>query len=136
MHTVMPESRRPALASLLPLAVVGLLFLSGCLAGSRSSIVSEGRYVSGETLSRVRPGESEDFVLGLLGAPSDRVASAKGTEIWTWRYESKTTRRGSVLLLASSSKSTSRKSATFVEFEDGIVIRTWRDDTCSETSAR
>lgn len=103
------------------------LTLPACLVGSQTQTESSGRFVSAETLGRVTVGESESFVLGLLGEPTEKIDSASGTQIWKWAYSSKTTKTGGVFLIAASSKTTSENGATYVEFEDGKVVKSWRD---------
>jgi len=114
------------------LALVATLFaasltLPSCLVASDTQTESSGRFVSAETLGRVTVGESEDLVLSLLGEPTDKIDSSSGSQIWKWAYSSTTTKKGGVFLIAASSKTTSETGATYVEFQDGKVIKAWRD---------
>jgi outer membrane protein assembly factor BamE (lipoprotein component of BamABCDE complex) len=119
------NSRRqlPLVATLLAASLI----LPSCLVGSSSTTESSGRFVSAETLGRVSVGESESFVQSLLGEPSEKIDSSTGGQIWKWAYSSTTKKTGGVFLLASSSNSSSETGATYVEFQDSKVIRSWRD---------
>ncbi len=103
------------------------LTLPSCLVGTNTETDSKGRFVSAETLDRVSVGESKDFVLSLLGEPSEKIDSSTGSQIWKWAYSSTTKKTGGVFLIASSSNTISETGATYVEFQDNKVIRSWRD---------
>ncbi len=114
------------------LALVATVFaaslcLPACLIASETQTESSGRFVSAETLGRIEVGESQSLVLSLLGEPTDKIDSASGSQIWKWAYSSTTTKKGGVFLIAASTNTTSETGATYVEFEDGKVIKSWRD---------
>jgi outer membrane protein assembly factor BamE (lipoprotein component of BamABCDE complex) len=114
-------------APVLAAAAAAPLLLGSCLFGAETDITTTGRYVSEETLSRIQPGESQEFVASLLGAPSEKIPSATGNEIWRWAYSATTTEKGGIFLIARTQKTTAESGTTFVEFSEGKVVRTWRD---------
>jgi len=103
------------------------LLFSSCLFGVETDVSSSGRYVSVETLARIQPGESTEFVVALLGDPNEKLTSASGNQIWRWDYSSTTTESGGVFLIARTKKRTSESNSTYVEFSDGVVVNSWRD---------
>ena len=113
--------------SLVAVLLAASLTLPSCLLGSNSETQRQGRFVSAETLARVSAGESESFVRSLLGEPNEIIDSANGGQIWKWAYSSTTKETGGILLLASSSNIISEAGTTYVEFEDGKVIKSWQD---------
>lgn len=108
------------------LATLCALLLPGCLIGSDQRSRHTGHYVSEETLAELRPGASEDFVLQLLGEPSDRL-ERDDVDLWRWDYALETKSSGSVLFLVSSSSRSEAKGTVWVRLRDGIVERAWRD---------
>lgn len=110
----------------LPFVLLSLLGAS-CLIGSETHTHREGRRISQETLDGVRPGNSKEYVLALLGEPSRRTPIENGRQIWSWEYRTVKQSEGSIFLLASSDSKTEESGAVFVEFEGDLVLKTWRD---------
>jgi len=117
-------ARRCARLALLLLAP---LTAGSCLIGSDTQTHHEGRRISQETLDRVQLGNSEAYVLALLGEPTSRTPVESGRQVWKWAYRTVKRSEGSVLLLVSSDSRSEDSGAVFVEFQDGAVARTWRD---------
>lgn len=126
---------------LLVLSLFFLLPLQSCLFGSSTQTTQEGRRVSDETLKRVVPGSSADFVRGLLGEPTDIVKDeekrpgkkegetiiVKKGEIWRYSYSKSTSSSGGVFLIFGSSRKSQEKGTVYVEFKADQVVKTWRD---------
>ena len=126
---------------LLVLSIFVVLPLQSCLFGSSTQTTQEGRVVSDETLNRVTPGSSPNFVRGLLGEPTDIVPDeekrpgkkegetiiVKKGEVWRYSYSKSTKSTGAVFLIFGSSSKSQEKGSVYVEFKAGQVIKTWRD---------
>ncbi|MCB9915942.1 MAG: outer membrane protein assembly factor BamE [Planctomycetes bacterium] len=119
-----PAPSRPLLGALLGLA----LLCPACLIGSDRDIDTTGVYVSDQSLAKVRPGQSSDYVLELLGEPSRRVMSGEeGVEVWRYSYSKEVRDETHVFLIINSESTTRSDSTVYVEFQDGVVTKTWRD---------
>ena len=132
---------RPAVRPLIVLSLLALMPLQSCLFGSSTQTSQEGRTVSDETLKRVIPGSSPNFVRGLLGEPTDIVKDeekrpgkkpgetilVKKGEIWRYSYSKSTTSKGGVFLIFGSSSQSQEKGTVYVEFKEDQVLKTWRD---------
>lgn len=103
------------------------LALAGCLIRSDSDTQTTGRQVSPETLSKVKSGSSEEYVLALLGEPTSKTPTEAGHQIWKWEYTEVKRSEGGVFLVFSADSSKHSSDAVFVEFQDGHVVTTWRD---------
>ncbi len=114
----------------LPLVLSSLLagvLATACIINVDSHKERTGRYVSEPTLEQIVPGRSKEYVLALLGDPTSRTVVEDTTEIWKWTY-SETTRSGGRVIFVYSGDSTERvEGATYVEFVEGEVRKTWRD---------
>ncbi|MFQ5504960.1 MAG: outer membrane protein assembly factor BamE [Planctomycetota bacterium] len=120
--------RRVPRAAARALVLALSLPLASCLIDSSSTTNVDGRYVSDETLSRIEPGRSKDFVLALLGPASEIVdAEQEGSEIWRYSYRRETRRSGGFIFLFSTSKRVESSGTVYVEFKDGKVVESWRD---------
>lgn len=110
-------------------AVLGLsLLLPSCLIGSNRDVSTSGTYVSETTLAQVKPGQSSEVVLGLLGEPSKRIQmEEEGHEIWKWSYSKVVRDKGAVFLIAKAETTTRSDGAVHVELKDDQVVKTWRD---------
>ena len=101
--------------------------LAGCVITSREETEYEGKHVGETTLSQIGPGSPEDFVLALLGEPTERIKFENGTTLLKWSYAKTTTRRGTIIVLFAG-KSTTRETGTiYVTLIDGMVNKVWRD---------
>jgi outer membrane protein assembly factor BamE (lipoprotein component of BamABCDE complex) len=117
----------PWILSVLPLACASTL--AGCvIVNADSHTRYEGRYVSDETLARIQPGASQEYVIALIGEPSLRTDLSDGSSIWKWAYSKKVTSQNHVLLLFSGDSSKESQGAVYVDFgPDHLVRRNWRD---------
>lgn len=104
-----------------------LLFTSACVIGSQSHTQVEGRRVSQATLDSIRPGQSKDYVLALLGDPTRATPNEEGREVWRWEYRTVKRSEGAILFVLSSDTKHEEAGAVLVEFLDGRVLRCWRD---------
>jgi outer membrane protein assembly factor BamE (lipoprotein component of BamABCDE complex) len=111
----------------LPLACSPLLV--GCvIVNADSHTKYEGRYVSDETLAQIQPGATQEYVLALMGEPSNRTELSDGTSIWKWAYSKRVSSQNHVLLLFSGDSSKESAGAVYVDFgPDHLVRRHWRD---------
>ena len=104
-----------------------MLTFSGCLFSSSENTKVTGRYVAPEVLDQVQVGNDKNFILDLLGEPTNRTSPAPGTDVWRWEYTRATTKKGAVFLLLASSKTTTETESIFVEFKTGRVSKSWRE---------
>jgi outer membrane protein assembly factor BamE (lipoprotein component of BamABCDE complex) len=110
------------------LAAVALVPLcQGCLIGSSNRTQVTGRDFGPETLSQIQPGKNKEYVIALLGEPTDKSHLDDGTDIWKWRYTESRNSSGSVIFLVASDSKTETSRTTYVEFFDGRVVKAWRD---------
>ena len=101
--------------------------LAGCIINADSHNERTGHYVSSATLARIEPGKSSDYVSALVGEPTRRTKLEAGSEIWKWEYRDKKTRNGAFIFVFSDESTTEIEGATYVEFKDGVVVRSWQD---------
>lgn len=101
--------------------------LSACIINVDSHSERSGRYVSSTTLQQIEPGRGQDYVLALLGEPSSRSKLDGGTEIWKWTYSETKHSEGHLIFVFSGDDTKHVEGATYVEFKDGIVQKTWQD---------
>lgn len=118
--------------TLLGLALLSCLTLPGCLFGNNTHTESTGQFVSSKTLTRVQPGQTAEFVLGLLGEPTSKVTAQGETpgqevQIWKWSYSQNVEANKSVFLIFGSKSRTNSSGNTYVEFSEGKVVSAWRD---------
>lgn len=117
------------LALALPLcaaSLAGCLFCA-CIVNVDSHKERTGRYVSAATLQQVEPGRSPAYVLALLGEPTSRTTIEGATEIWKWTYSETKHREGQLIFVFDGDETQRIEGATFVEFQDGLVRKTWQD---------
>jgi outer membrane protein assembly factor BamE (lipoprotein component of BamABCDE complex) len=108
-------------------ALAALAFAPGCILNVDSHRERQGRYVSSATLAQIEPGRSTEYVRALLGEPSSRTVVDGDIEIWKWLY-TETRRSGGQLIFIFSGDATDRvEGATYVEFQAGVVRKTWQD---------
>ncbi|MFG0293016.1 MAG: hypothetical protein ACIAQF_12540 [Phycisphaerales bacterium JB065] len=102
-----------------------VLPLSGCLvSGSGSSKVS-GTPVGMMTLETLQEqAMTSAQVIELLGPPTRRTAIENG-EIFAYEWEEQRRGKAAVFLLFATSNTTNEKSVAYVQFENGVVTKTW-----------
>jgi len=107
--------------------VVASTALSACIINVDSHRERSGKYVSSSTLQQLEPGRGHDYVQALLGEPSSRTKLDGGTEIWKWSYTETKHSEGHLIFVFSGDDTERVEGATYVEFKDGIVLKTWQD---------
>ena len=117
--------RTPHLTSRL-LAAGACAFLAGC-AISSSKTDYTGTYVAPQTLRQIEPGESQESVLDLLGQPTRKTRLDEGAERWTWRWSKTKRSRDTVVGISTTSQNVEESVAAYVEFQDGVVTKAWRE---------
>lgn len=115
----------------LVVAGLGLALVPGCLptlVNASGSKTHTGEFVSRDAFGQVRTGKTtQAAVLAMLGEPTSRATDDYGHEVWAWRYEERKQSSGEVLLLFDISNHKVTPGAAFIEFQDGVVTRKWRD---------
>lgn len=101
------------------------LLLPGCLISSSEHSHYEGKHVSQSTLEQIRPGASQEDVVGLIGEPTEKATRKDGAQVWTWSYREVTEKSGAVFLLFSSESKKESTGSVAVVFRDGKVERTY-----------
>jgi len=109
------------------LALAAPCVLTGCLIGSKQRTHVTGRYVGPDTLAQIQPGKSAEYVTALLGDPSEKVSIDGGVEIWKWSYTERRDSSGSLIFVFSADSQTETQRTTYVELEDDVVVKAWRD---------
>lgn len=108
-------------------AVLVCVGFSGCVVVSDNHNTTTGQKIDASTFAQIEPGKSKEFVVNLLGEPSEKYTNDDGTERWTWRYsETHRSTSGFIVLFASTSDNTIRQTRN-VQFKGGYVTRTWSD---------
>ncbi len=126
MRPTLGSTPRLLLAFLL--AALAVFTLTGCLASGRSVEFSEGRYIGDQTIAKIVPGETtKEWVRAVLDEPTAKHSLSTGVELWKWDYRKVETSRGSVLLLLRGKSREETIRSVYVEFEDDVVNRVWRD---------
>lgn len=111
----------------LPLAAFAAVGLTSCIINVDSHRERTGRFVSASTLSQIEPGRGQDYVQALLGEPSSRSKLEGGIEIWKWTYTETKHSKGHLIFVFSGDETEHVEGATYVEFKDGIVQKSWQD---------
>jgi hypothetical protein len=107
---------------------LALLMLPACLVTSGSKKESTGTHVSAETLGQITEGESESFVVELLGEPSRRIQKADGAVLLAWDWERTVSRKGAVLLVFAGGNEDTQRATTWVRLDGDQVTRVWQDN--------
>ncbi len=114
---------KPGLAGLMIL-IIGA---AGCSVGMQSHTDTTGAYIAPQTLAQIGPSQSKEYVLALLGEPSVKKPAGGSTEIWEWSYVEKHITSGDLPLLVGTASNTEVKHTAYVQFDNGVVSKTWRD---------
>lgn len=113
----------------LAVAALALALLPSCLVVGGNDETVQGNYISQETFAQLQPGESEAFVVSLLGEPSRRVTGkSDGSVLLAWDWSRVVEKKGGVIFLVASSKTTDESNTTWAQFMDGVLIKAWQDD--------
>lgn len=108
-------------------AVIAACLLSACIVNVDSHKQRTGRYVSSSTLQQIEPGRTQAYVLALLGEPTTRTRVDGAVEIWKWSYTETKRREGRLIFVYSGDETEQVEGATYVEYQDGVVTKTWQD---------
>ncbi len=106
--------------------------LAGCSNdGAFTFSGSKGNYIGEETLSRIRPGETDiEWVVAVLGRPQDRESLSGGAEeIWKYQYQLVSASGGSKRAYLINSRPEKGQNARYIyiQLAGGIVSDWWRD---------
>lgn len=105
--------------------VLMVLPLGGCLVSGADSTEVSGTQVAPLTLETLQEqAMTREQVIDLLGPPT-RSTEIKNGEIFSYEWEKRKEGGGAVLLLFAHRHSTEEKSTAYVQFEDGVVTKTW-----------
>lgn len=129
MPARVPTLARPALAAAtLAAALAAAAMTGGCSVIESDNHVSyTGNYVPTDSFSRIEVGRSTPaFVEATLGEPTSRTDLEDGTQIWRWDYVVRRSGEGSLLLVFDGQSSSEKRHASFVQFQDGVVVKKWR----------
>lgn len=108
-------------------AAIASGLLAACIVNVDSHRERTGRYVSSSTLAQIEPGRSQDYVVALLGEPNTRTKLDGGIEIWKWTYSETKRSEGTLIFVFSGDETERIEGATYVEFENALVRKTWQD---------
>jgi outer membrane protein assembly factor BamE (lipoprotein component of BamABCDE complex) len=109
-------------------AVLVPLTMSGCLVSSSREQQIRGAYVQPGTISKVRVNHTtQTEVEEMMGTPSVTGLNDDGTETWTWNWSKHTDEGGTVFLIFAGGSEKTVHESVHVKFEDGVVIKKWRD---------
>ncbi len=107
-----------------------VMFLS-CAVVSHHSHTTPGsrRSAPGEsTLRQIRPGETtREWVLHTLGRPTSEKAIGEGAEMLRYEYTETVKSKFGLLFVIDIDTSTEERESLYIELQDGIVERYWRD---------
>jgi len=107
------------------LGMLAALPLCGCLVSGKDSTQVRGTQVTAVTLETIEEqAMTREQVIDLLGPPSRSTQIVNG-EIFSYDWEKRKEGGGAVLLLFAHRHSTEEKSTAYVQFEDGVVTKTW-----------
>jgi len=114
------------------IAAAGLMLLpltiSGCLISSSRSSHIDGAYVQPAAVSQVEVSESTKAdVEQIMGQPSFKKVHDDGGETWTWHWTESKGSSGSLFLIFGGSSEKTVAESVHVRFEDGVVVKKWRD---------
>ena len=108
-------------------ALAAACLFPACIINVDSHSERSGRYDSSSTLQQVEHGSTQSYVLALLGEPTSRTKVEGGTEIWKWSYTEVKRSEGSLIFVFSGDETERVEGAAYVEFQDGVVRKSWQD---------
>ena len=109
-------------------AALALLLLPACLVTGGRKNESTGTFVSQETLAEIAEGESEAFVVELLGEPSRRIEKANAPVVLlAWDWERRVKRAGTILFVFATGNEDTQSATTWVRLDEGQVTKVWQD---------
>ncbi len=103
------------------------LGLTGCFATNSSNTNIAGKTIPDDLFAQVQPGKPKDFVVDLLGYPATKITEDNGREVWRWDYsETKTAAKTFMIFYVAVDRTHTTQTAA-VEFQNGVVVKTWRE---------
>jgi outer membrane protein assembly factor BamE (lipoprotein component of BamABCDE complex) len=89
----------------------------------------KGSFVGEESLSRIRPGETDvEWVLAVLGRPEEREPLSGGAEeIWKYQYQAVSSGGSRAYLINSRTEKGENARYIYIQLAGGIVSDWWRD---------
>ena len=122
----------PRAASVAAVVIVACTFLSiGCgpIVSTNSHVRRSGPHVGSSTFAEIRPGKTTaGWLLATLGEPTTRADVDGGAaEVWKWSSTEDKSGSGSVWLLYDGTSHKHVVTNTYVQLEDGVVTKKWRD---------
>ncbi len=108
-------------------AAIACAGFSGCVVTSDHHTTITGHKIADATFAQVAPGQTKDFVAGLLGEPSEKSKQDNGLEQWRWHYTETERSGGGVIVVFATTTSTKTDQTRYVEFKDGVVARAWTE---------
>lgn len=109
--------------------VLSAALMGGCLISSNNTESMSGKKVSDATYNQIEPGvTTKQWVLGTLGEPTGKTTLENGEEIWKWAYARTKTSKGALLFVFGGSTTKVDAGTAYVQFRDGVVVKTWRTD--------
>jgi len=124
----MKLARHPHLFSRLCLWLAAAIIadgLPGCLDMNNNKAIISGNPITAAEFARIKPGQSKDFVVGLLRSPTEIVNEDGGSELWKWHYSKHQVVDGS--LFPVNRNEINIEQTHDVEFKDGVVTNTWSE---------
>jgi len=114
---------------IIPLFTASLLGLSlaGCFATNSSNTNIAGRTVPDDIFAQIHPGQTKDFVLGLIGEPFDKISEDNGSEVWRWNYHETKTQERTFMIFYVAVDRTNTIQTVAIAFKDGVVTKAWRE---------
>ncbi len=101
--------------------------LTGCVVVSSHTTTTSGHKIDADTFAQIEPGKSKEFVISLLGQPSEKSRKDDESDIWRWRYsENQHSASGFIVLFASNTDNRTQQTRC-VEFKNGVVTRVWTE---------
>ncbi len=104
-------------------AALACASLTGCVIVTNSDTTTTGRKIDASVFDQVQLGKSKDFVVNLLGEPTEKRMLDGGVEQWRWRYTERHESDGAFIVLFASHKADTSTQTRVVEFKDGVVTR-------------
>lgn len=102
-----------------------LLFGGGCVSGT-TEYRESGTYVSSATLRQIEVGQTTDeWVLGVLGEPTQRVSVGEDEEVWKYLFTEERNRRGQILFVTGND-TRHASSSVFLQVKDHKITKKWQ----------
>jgi len=102
--------------------------LCGCLVMSNREEHMTGKYVGAHTFDQIEPGKTKaDWVEATLGEPTEKKKFDDASEIWKYTYTQHKDSQGAIFLVFAGNDSRERRGTAYIELEDGVVQKKWRD---------